>query len=218
VAVLSNVSQLEDRRQPTTTLEGWRRFVDTDPVDFKLLAERDWTALPEEQRVVYDEARIARHAELVVVTTSTIQEITNEGRLLTLMNQREIVARRGLIVSGIEVERTGLFTGVRGKQLAGRCALVNTGPFPFHDEWKQLVAGMESSVRLHRHEPGSLVASAKYLHQRTGGMIGSLSHLIRAAAIRAILSETEAITEVLMDRIRIDHAAESSARRTSSSR
>ena len=35
-----------------------------------------------------------------MVTTSAIQEISNEGRLLTLMNQRENSARRGLIVSG----------------------------------------------------------------------------------------------------------------------
>ena len=44
-------------------------------------------------------------------------------------------------------------------------------------------------------------------------MIGSLSHLIRAAAIRAILSEVEAVTVPLLDMIRIDHAAESAARR-----
>jgi hypothetical protein len=77
---------------------------------------------------------------------------------------------------------------------------------------------METTLRLHRHEPGSLVESAKYLHQCTGGMIGSLSHLIRASAIRAILSDTEAVTEQLMDKVRIDHAAESSARRASSTR
>jgi hypothetical protein len=272
-------------------------------------------ALLDDDRTAYNEVRIAHHAELSVVTTSAIQEISNEGRLLTLMNQRENGARRGLIVSGgaatgkttaikqlgrfhelrtrlrfpvsgtdripvvyvtapprgsprklamefarflglpvtsranatdiadavcqvlidarcdfviidelhnvnmattvgedysdhmkyftehlpatfvyagIDVERSGLFTGVRGKQLAGRCALVTTGPFPYHDEWQQLIASMEATLRLHNHETGTLVASAKYLHQRTGGMIGSLSHLIRAAAIRAILSETEA--------------------------
>jgi hypothetical protein len=48
---------------------------------------------------------------------------------------------------------------------------------------------------LHRHEPGALPAQAKYLHQRTGGMIGSLTHLVR-----------------------IDHAAESATRRASSTR
>ena len=120
------------------------------------------------------------------------------------------------VYAGIDVERSGLFTGVRGKQLAGRCVTVSTGPFPFHDEWRQLVAAMEAALRLHRHEPGSLAAAAKYLHQRTGGMIGSLSHLIRASAIRAILSGTEAVTQPLMGKVRIDHAAESSARRASS--
>jgi hypothetical protein len=86
VAILTQVSQLEDRRQPTTTLEGWRRFVDADQPQVELLPDSDWTALSEDERVDYDETRIAHHAELVVVTTSSIQEITNEGRLLTLMN------------------------------------------------------------------------------------------------------------------------------------
>lgn len=50
-------------------------------------------------------------------------------------------------------------------------------------------------------------------------MIGSLSHLTRAAAIRTILTEDEAITpRPLLDKLRIDHAAESAARRASSSR
>ena len=31
--------QLEDRRQPTTTLEGWRRFVDADEAAFELLPD-----------------------------------------------------------------------------------------------------------------------------------------------------------------------------------
>ena len=46
-----------------------------------------------------------------MVTTSTITDITNEGRLLTLLNQREIGARRGLIVSGAAA--TGKTTGVK---------------------------------------------------------------------------------------------------------
>jgi hypothetical protein len=341
MAVLTALSQLENRHVPTTTLEGWQRFVEADPATFELLPLDDWAALDDADRIAYNEARIAHHAELSVVTTSAIREISNEGRLLTLMNQRENGARRGLIVSGgaatgkttaikqlgrfhelrarlrfpvgtadripviyitappkgsprklamefarflglpltsranstdiadavcqvlidarcdiviidelhnvnmattvgedysdhmkyftehlpatfvyagIDVERSGLFTGIRGKQLAGRCALVTTGPFPYHEEWQQLIASMEDTLRLHKHEAGSLVASAKYLHQRTGGMIGSLSHLIRAAAIRSILTETEAITVPLLDKVRIDHAAESATRRTSSGR
>jgi hypothetical protein len=39
------------------------------------------------------------------------------------------------VYAGIDVERR-LFTGVRGKQIAGRCVLINTGPFPCDAEWK----------------------------------------------------------------------------------
>ena len=103
------------------------------------------------------------------------------------------------IYAGIDVERCGVFTGTRGRQLAGRCELICTGAFPYRDEWAQLIAALEATLRLHRHEPGTLPAQAKYLHQRTGGMIGSLTHLIRGAAIRAILGGQEAITRPLLD-------------------
>ena len=319
--VVADAGLLENRRAPTTTLEGWRSFISADPSELALLPREQWEALGERDRRDYDEARIAHHAELVVVTTSAIAEITSEGQLLVLMNQREIGARRGLIVSGdaatgkttsikqlgrlhelrvrarfpagrdripvvyvtcppkgsprklamefarflglplrtranvtdiadavcqvlvdartdlvlvdeihnlnhgtpagedlsdhlkyftehlpatfiyagIDVERCGVFTGTRGRQLAGRCELICTGAFPYREEWAQLIAALEATLRLHRHEPGTLPAQAKYLHQRTGGMIGSLTHLIRGAAIRAILGGQEALTRPLLD-------------------
>ena len=338
--VVADFGLLENRRAPATTLEGWRSFISADPSELALLPPEQWKALGERDRRDYDEARIAHHAELVVVTTSAIAEITSEGQMLVLMNQREIGARRGLIVSGdaghrqdhqhqaarpaaraagpgpvpgrgrpdpgrlrhlpaqrltaqlamefarflglplrtranvtdianavcqvlidartdlvlvdeihnlnhgtpagedlsdhlkyftehlpatfiyagIDVERCGVFTGTRGRQLAGRCELICTGAFPCRDEWAQLIAALEATLRLHHHEPGALPAQARYLHQRTGGMIGSLTHLIRGAAIRAILDGQEAITRPLLDSVRIDHAAESATRRASSTR
>jgi hypothetical protein len=75
---------------------------------------------------------------------------------------------------------------------------------------------MEQTLRLHRHQPGTLTRLDRYLHQRTGGMIGSLSHLLRAAAISAILDHSEQITRELLDAITVDHAAESATRRASS--
>ena len=110
--------------------------------------------------------------------------------------------------AGIDLERR-LFTGIRGKQIAGRCVLVSTGAYPCDAEWKALIATLETALRLHRHEPGTLTRSARYLHRRTGGMIGSLSHLVRAAAQMAILEGEEAITRKLLDTIPVDHAAES---------
>jgi TniB protein len=333
--VVSTGAEMPDagRREPTMTLAGWRRFVDSAPASFDLLAGGQWQALSGEQRGRYDEARINYHSELVVVATSTVREVARQGRLLTMLNRREISARRGLIVSGpqttgkstalkqlgrthelmvrerfpgtdripvvyvitppkgsprklamefarflglppvrrgqnttdiadavcqvlidarvdlvlvdeihnlnlatsagedmsdhlkyftehlpatfvyagINVEQSGLFTGVRGKQIAGRCVLISTGPFPVQQEWAALLATLEGALRLHRHKPGTLPRLGKYLHQRTGGMIGSLSHLVRAAALVAILDGTEQITRKLLDGIPVDHAAQSRA-------
>jgi hypothetical protein len=122
------------------------------------------------------------------------------------------------IYAGIDVERCGVFSGTRGRQLAGRCGLITTGAFPYRDELAQLAAALEATLRLHRYEAGALLTQAKYLHQRTGGLISSLTHLIRDAAIRAILGGPEAITRPLLDSVRIDHAAELATRRASSAR
>lgn len=59
------------------------------------------------------------------------------------------------VYAGINVERSGLFTGVRGKRIAGRCVLINTGPFPFGQEWAALLATLEGALRLHRHQPAA---------------------------------------------------------------
>jgi len=113
------------------------------------------------------------------------------------------------VFAGINVERAGLLYGARGEQIAGRFAMVRTGPFACDDQWATLIAALEDSLRLHRHQAGTLPQLARYLHQRTGGMIGSLSHLIRAAAITAIIEGSEAITRTLLDTVALDYAAES---------
>lgn len=115
------------------------------------------------------------------------------------------------VYAGIDVERGGLFTGTRGRQIAGRFSLIATSSFPRTNEWEGLVATLEDALRLHRHTPGTLGALDHYLHQRTGGMIGSLSHLIRGAALEAILDGTEKITKKLLDGIDLDHAAQTSS-------
>ncbi|MFJ5116169.1 TniB family NTP-binding protein [Streptomyces sp. NPDC088551] len=325
----------EDRRMPTTTLEGWRRFVDEDPIAFDLLAVDDWKALGPRARDEYDEGRVNYHSELIIVETPTVRDVLHQGRLLTLVNRREISARRGLIVSGpwatgkstaikqlgrahelrvrqrfpdhdripvvyvsappngsprklatrfahflglplksrhnemdiadavceiltdarcdlvmvdeihninmatstgkdlsdhlkyfaehipatfvyagINVEREGLFTGVRGKQIAARCVMKYTGNFPYQAEWRSMIALMDDSLRLHHHEAGSLVRLAKYLHTRTGGSISSLSHLVRAAAISAIAEGSERITRRSLECIPVDHNTQSDSPRT----
>ena len=79
------------------------------------------------------------------------------------------------------------------------------------EQWRALVATLESTLRLHQHQPGSLVALDEYLYRRSGGMIGSLSQLIRGAAILAIEDGSEQITRDLLDAVPVDYAAERAA-------
>ena len=121
------------------------------------------------------------------------------------------------VYAGIDVAGVGLFGGTRGRQIAGRFATLPTAAFPYantvqREQWQALVATLEQALRLHRHRAGTLVGLDEYLHQRTDGMIGSLSHLIRGAAIEAILDGSEAITKATLGAVHLDHAAEQAHR------
>ncbi len=118
------------------------------------------------------------------------------------------------VYAGISVERAGLLSGTRGEQIAGRFGMVRTGPFPRDAHWSSLIAALEYSLRLHRHVPGTLPGLDRYLHQRTGGSIGSLLRLIRSAAIQAILDGSEHITTQMLESIGLDVAAETGRRET----
>ena len=117
------------------------------------------------------------------------------------------------IYAGIDVEAAGLFAGTRGRQIAGRFTVIPATAFAYgtteqREQWRALVATMESTLRLHKHRPGSLVALDEYLYRRSGGMIGSLSQLIRGAAILAIEDGSERISRDVLDIVPVDYAAE----------
>jgi hypothetical protein len=116
------------------------------------------------------------------------------------------------VLAGINVENCGFFTGHRGEQLARRFTSLKAAPsnyttIPQRQEWAKLVEGFEQALRLHAHQPGTLVSLADYLYGRTGGYIVSLSHLIREAAIYAILTGAERIDKPVLESIELDHAA-----------
>jgi hypothetical protein len=321
--------------QPLTTKEGWRRFVERQPVPPALHDPVALERLSAEQRAVYDEARCAYHAQLPLANTPTIQKVITTTRLLVALNRNQVSARRGVIVSGasgtgkttaltqlgrtherhtrnrhprdthrlpviyvtvppaatarmlavefarflgltfsgranitdiveavcataartrvelvgvdelhnlnlatragaevsdqlkyfaerlpatfiyagIDVEAQGLFAGVRGRQIAGRFTLIPATAFAYgtaeqRNQWRALVATMESTLRLQRHRPGGLLRLDEYLYGRTGGMIGSLSQLIRGAAILAIEDGGEQITRPLLESVPVDYAAQ----------
>lgn len=112
------------------------------------------------------------------------------------------------VYAGINLQRTGLLTGTRGEQIAGRFGMIRTGAFNQDGDWTALIAALESSLRLHHHRPGLLTRLDSYLHRRTKGMIGSLLWLIRTAAINAILDGTEKITKATLETVAADIASQ----------
>ena len=96
--------------------------------------------------------------------------------------------------------------------------MIRTGPFPRDAQWTSLIAALEHSLRLHRHVPGTLPGLDLYLHQRTGGSIGTLLRLIRSAAIQAILDGSERITTQTLESINVDIAAETARPKTGHAR
>jgi hypothetical protein len=122
------------------------------------------------------------------------------------------------VYAGLDVDETGLFAGTRGRQIAGRFTLIPARPFDYgtaeqKGTWRSLIAAMEASLRLHNHQAGTLTGLGEYLFGRTGGMIGSLSQLVRGAAILAIEGGSEQITQDLLDLVPVDHAAQRSSTR-----
>ncbi|PXX58465.1 TniB protein [Nocardia tenerifensis] len=318
-----------------TTLTGWRQFTRDKPTIPELLPANEFERLDEAERIRYDETRIDYHTRLTVIATSTVRNVAQKGRRLTLLNRHAVSARRGLILSGaagtgkttaitqfgkmheasdqarhphrndripilyvtvppaatprmlaaefarflglpvtqranltdiieavcgvccdtgtsvvicdelhnislatksgaevsdtlkyfseripatfvyagINVEREGLFSGTRGEQIAGRFTMIGTIGFPYTADWRAVVATLENTLRLHNHTLGTLTDLDRYLHKRTNGMMGSLSALIREAALEAILTGAEKITKQMLDAIELDHAATDSVHR-----
>lgn len=156
------------------------------------------------------------------ITGAVCHTYTHAGVQLVLideihrLNPRTTTGPATFVYAGINVTDTPLFTGVRGAQLAGRATLVDCGPLPARQATRQpfrdVITDIENNLDLQRHTPGTLPRHAPYLHQRTAGRIGSLTRLIRQAAITAICDGTERITKRSLDAVQLDHLAETQHR------
>nr|WP_241777718.1 AAA family ATPase [Streptomyces sp. CT34] len=83
----------------------------------------------------------------------------------------------------------------------GRPPLLRAAPLPYGHDWEQAIDALERMLRLHRHTPGLLAAQSRVLHRRTRGRVEALAHLVRSAAIQAVLDGSERITQQTLDAI-----------------
>lgn len=101
--------------------------------------------------------------------------------------------------------------------VAGRLALHKLEPFRFKTAaqqrgWRTLLSYIERELVLMQAPERMLSGElADYLYDRTGGYIGSLSRLIKNAAVLAIEGGEERFTESLLDEVDIDAAAHAAA-------
>lgn len=116
------------------------------------------------------------------------------------------------VFAGVDLGRSGLydeFVGSRVTQTSGRFTAIELAPSRVGtpDEvrrWKELIHALERPLHLYSHRRGDVTKQWRYLHERTGGFVGTLSQLIRDAAIRAISTGREQIDRELLETIRVD--------------
>ncbi|WP_371579502.1 AAA family ATPase [Streptomyces sp. NBC_01314] len=103
--------------------------------------------------------------------------------------------------AAIAPDPQALWTTGNHTQLHRRAVHVAGGPITDMAAWHQLVQQTEGVLRLKQQAPGSLTAAGFYLHQRTQGLVGGLAHLVRSAAVQAILDGSESITRESFDHL-----------------
>lgn len=120
---------------------------------------------------------------------------------------------------GVDVTRTGLlYDGEKAHeaeaaQTQARFKLLTIKPFARGSkEYVDVLAALEAQLYLLNAKKGDLAGLAGYIHDRTGGLMGATTSLVREAAAVAIDSGAERLTKSLMDQIILDHASEVRAR------
>lgn len=99
-------------------------------------------------------------------------------------------------------------------QTARRWSVLSLDPFeiatrPGRDTWRQLLLSIEREVVLAKAHRGMVARDlSDYLFARSSGHFASLMSLISRGCYRAVKTGAEALTVELLDRVRIDEAAE----------
>src|SRR6266516_3314200 len=121
---------------------------------------------PHREHVSYVSAQVRGHLRLPAV--GKVDELHNLNLATRagaeVSDQLKYFAERlpaTFVYAGIDVESAGLFAGTRGRQIAGRFTVIPATPFAYgtsaqREQWRALIATMDSALRLHHHRPGGL--------------------------------------------------------------
>jgi DNA transposition AAA+ family ATPase len=117
------------------------------------------------------------------------------------------------VLAGLNLESSSVFTGPRSRQISGRYTMLRVHPYRNRTKaegatWRNLLRSFEDHLRLRDHEAGTLEGLGDYLYRRTTGHLGSLTRLLRLAAVAAIRSGAERIDESVLEKVQVDADAE----------
>ncbi|WP_166880012.1 TniB family NTP-binding protein [Salinibacterium sp. ZJ450] len=120
------------------------------------------------------------------------------------------------LYSGFNIENGPFFAGPHGEQFMGRSQLLRLHDYPAGTveqarEWNGLLAGFWKRLGLLSSEQNPLQPLSSYIHERTGGRIGSVNTLLTRSAMRVVREQRdpadELITLDVMERIQLDAKA-----------
>lgn len=128
-----------------------------------------------------------------------------------------------LIYAGVRLSEKGFFSeGQSGAaavhaQSGRRWTRLGVVPFEIgtsegRRHWRSLLKATERRLVLARAHPGMLVGLSDYVFERTTGHIASYFSLINRGCSKAIRTGQEQLNRELLDRVRIDEAAERARR------
>lgn len=108
------------------------------------------------------------------------------------------------ILNGIDLDRSPVFAGAVGEQLASRTIRYDMRGYRYNsaqarEEWAELLASCCDILPLTRQSDQVFADAAPWLFEVTGGSIGRLRSLLRRAAIDAITSGRERVTMADME-------------------
>ncbi|QNE14853.1 TniB family NTP-binding protein [Pseudarthrobacter sp. NBSH8] len=155
--------------------------------------------------IVLDEVQMLRGAE------STSRPAVNNLKDLTNYFEGTIV------YSGVNLGESGLLLGDAGLQLKRRVFNVNVSDFTGKmtaqkaDEWVKVVGAFAKALPLYATNPETLRAEAEWLHDYTGGSIGTLKAVLFDAAASLILQDeprNECLTRACLESSIRDYSAE----------
>ncbi|MCD4849696.1 TniB family NTP-binding protein [Arthrobacter sp. AK01] len=198
---------------PSSTPKGvMQRFA-----DFYALPYAERTSLNALRKMVVSAVRQCRTQVIVVDELHNLSRISQvNGQSVDTLKDLSNDCPATFVYAGIHLDRGGLLAGERGDQVSRRFSRVSMQVYGYatpeqRRSWRSVVMGFSKALPLFNHEPKSLLVEAEWLHERSGGNIGTLQSILVQSAFRVIDAddpENERLSRELMSEALRDLRAE----------